>query len=177
MNGSGDTGGGRKSALEKNENKLLFILFYFKTYPLQIIIGFMFGMGQSQANMRIHKLSGVLRTALAGTGHLPERNPYDLEKAPEGDGKDEVAIDGTERRIQRPKDNERQKQHYSGKKKTHTVKNNVVVGVRDRKVRYLSRTCEGKKHEKKFVTKRISPFRREPHFIRTQDFRAMSRTV
>jgi len=68
-----------------------------------------------------------------------------LDKA----GNDEVAIDGTERRIQRPKDSERQKLYYSGKKKAHTVKNNVIVDVKARRVQYLSDTHEGKKHDKK----------------------------
>ena len=142
-------GAGRKPVLEKNENKLLFILFYLKTYPLQEIIGFLFGMGQSQANEWIHRLSGVLKTALADAGHLAERNPGDLDKLLDEAGNDEVAIDGTERRIQRPKDSERQKLYYSGKKKTHTVKNNVIVDVKKRRVQYLSDTHEGKKHDKK----------------------------
>ena len=34
-----------------------------------------------------------------------------------------------------------------GKKKRHTVKNVLVTGP-DRQVLYLSRTCEGKKHDK-----------------------------
>jgi hypothetical protein len=142
-------GGGRNPVLDKTENKLLFILFYFKTYPLQIVIGFMFGMGQSQANEWVHRLSGVLKTATAEMDLLPERDPKKLEDILAGDGEDEIIIDGTDRRIQRPKDNEKQKEHYSGRKKTHTVKNNVVVGAKDRKVKYLSGTCEGKKHDKK----------------------------
>ena len=43
-------GGGRKPVLENSKDKLLFILIYFKIYPLQILIGFLFGMGQSQAS-------------------------------------------------------------------------------------------------------------------------------
>ena len=65
------------------------------------------------------------------------------------------AIDGTERRRQRPKDQaERpkdqaeQKRFYSGKKKAHTVKNNVIVTLGHRKVEYLGCTWEGKKHDK-----------------------------
>jgi hypothetical protein len=34
-------GGGRKSALGTISDKLLFILFYFKLYPLQILLGFL----------------------------------------------------------------------------------------------------------------------------------------
>jgi hypothetical protein len=41
------------------------------------------------------------------------------------------------RPINRPKDKEKQKSHYSGKKKKHTVKNNVITERRG-KVLYLS---------------------------------------
>lgn len=34
-------------------------------------------------------------------------------------------------------------------KKAHTVKNNVVTGLDDRQIKYLSKTHEGKKHDKK----------------------------
>ncbi len=37
-----------------------------------------------------------------------------------------IFIDGTERPIQRPKDHERQKANFSGKKKRHTRKNIIV---------------------------------------------------
>jgi len=58
-------------------------------------------------------------------------------------------IDGTERRRQRPKDQAKQKRFYSGKKKAHTVKNNLIVTMGKRKVVYLGCTWEGKKHDKK----------------------------
>ena len=35
-------------------------------------------------------------------------------------------IDGTERRIQRPSDAQEQKKYYSGKKKAHSCKNNII---------------------------------------------------
>jgi len=142
-------GGGRKSKLYKIEDKFLFILIYMKLYPLQAVIGFLFGMSQAQANEWIHILSAVFKTALADLGQLPERLPQNLEKLLRDEEAEEITIDATERRCQRPKDNEKQKQYYSGKKKTHTVKNNLIVNNEDRKVKYLSKTCEGKKHDKK----------------------------
>ena len=142
-------GGGRTAVLAAIENKLLFILVYFKTYPLQTALGLMFGMGQSQANDWIHRLGGVARTALDELGMLPERDPERLAEVLAEDGAEEVVIDGADRRIQRPKDDARQRKYYSGKKKAHTVKNNVVVDAGDRKVKYLSGTCEGKKSDKK----------------------------
>jgi DDE superfamily endonuclease/Helix-turn-helix of DDE superfamily endonuclease len=138
---------GRKPILETIEDKLLFILFYFKTYPLQEVLAFQFDMSQSQACYWIHVLDKVLRKALASMGHLPERDPSILASTLSENGR--FVIDGTERRIQRPKDNEEQQKYYSGKKKTHSVKNNVIVNMDTRMVEHLSGTCEGKKHDKK----------------------------
>jgi hypothetical protein len=45
----------------------------------------------------------------------------------------------------------RQRQHYSGKKKQHTVKNNVVTDKRTRKIKGLSRASEGKKYDKRLA--------------------------
>ena len=64
-------GGGRKPILLTVESKLLFILFYFKIYPLQTVIAFFFDMSQSQANEWIHKLSKVLKITLEEQCHLP----------------------------------------------------------------------------------------------------------
>ncbi len=115
-------------------------------------------MSQSQADEQIHKLSAVLKMSLDKLEQLPERNPLNLSKSLTEDGVDEAAIDGTERRRQRPKDNDEQKKYYSGKKKTHTVKNNIIVTVEGRKVKYQSKTYEGKKHDKKICDEESPAF-------------------
>jgi len=158
-----DYGGGRKARLETFQEKLLFILVYFKTYPLQEVLAFHFDMSQSQACEWVHVLSEVLKLSLSELGHNPERDPHKVkaqlesymdesggtEAKPESSiKKDDFGIDGTERRRQRPKDGEEQKRLYSGKKKTHTVKNNVIVTLEKRRVEYLGGTWEGKKHDK-----------------------------
>lgn len=58
--------------------------------------------------------------------------------------------DGRERPIQRPKDPEIQAIFYSGKKKRHCLKNNVLIN-RQAKITLLISTCEGKKHDKKIA--------------------------
>jgi hypothetical protein len=114
-------GGGRKGRIKKTEDKLLFILVYFKTYPLQVVQGELFGMSQSQANYWISVLSPILKEALAYEQQLPSRSPQDLERNLSEYDTLNFQIDGTERRRQRPKDKEKQKEFYSGKKKhTHT---------------------------------------------------------
>jgi hypothetical protein len=142
-------GAGRKPALRTMADKLLFILYYFKAYPLQEILAFEFGMSQGQACAWIATLSPVLKQALGTLGQLPERDPAQLATKLAEEEETALGIDGTERRIQRPKDQEKQRMYYSGKKKAHTVKNNVVVGLESRRIQYLSGTYEGKKHDKK----------------------------
>lgn len=66
-------GAGRRAHLKTLEDKLLFILFYYRQYPTQEVQGFLFGMSQAQANEWIHRLSDLLNRALGYEMHLPER--------------------------------------------------------------------------------------------------------
>jgi hypothetical protein len=57
------------------ESKLLFILVYVKTYPLQTMHGLQFGLSQAQTNEWIHRyrLMPVLREAMNAQGMTPQR--------------------------------------------------------------------------------------------------------
>jgi hypothetical protein len=143
-------GAGAKGKLPSLADKLLFILVYQKTNPLQTLHGLHFNLSQSQTNYWLHRLWPVLQQALRDMGQAPERdasrvahNPLAREGAPD------VALDGTERRRQRPTDPTKQKAHYSGKKKAHTDKNLLLVNETTRKVVYLGPTIAGKTHDKK----------------------------
>jgi len=142
-------GGGCKGALAGIEQKLLFALVYQKSYPLQSVMGELFGMGQSQANAWIHSLLPILKQALEDLGYAPERDPKKFRKK-EQEQKDAVdsIIDGTERRRQRPKQAEKQALHYSGKKKIHSDKNIVIATAKKKRISYLSQTYPGKMHDK-----------------------------
>jgi hypothetical protein len=144
-------GGGRMGALGNLEDKLVFILFYFKFYPVQVVQGYFFGLGQAQANEWIHRLTPILNQALGYERQLPARKTRDISQVLAACPGLAFIIDGTERPIRRPKDKEKQRQHYSGKKKRHTVKNNVISDKRTRKIKALSPTCAGKKHDKKLA--------------------------
>jgi hypothetical protein len=152
------SGGGRKGSLGSIEQKLLFALVYQKSYPLQSVMGELFGMGQSQANEWIHHLLPILKQALDDLGFMPERDPQQFKKK-EKDRKDaaDSIIDGTERRRQRPTQAEKQALHYSGKKKIHSDKNIVIATAKKKRVSYLSQTYPGKTHDKKVAdTEKIS---------------------
>ena len=143
------TKGGRMPILKTMHDRLFFILFYLKVYPLQEVLAHLFGMSQGQANFHIYELSAVLKQTLNKTGNLPARIPADMLARLAEEDDENFGIDGTERRIERPKDPVGQKNYYSGKKKTHTLKNNIVVGLEDRQIKYLSNTHEGRVHDKK----------------------------
>ncbi len=149
-------GGGGKATLRTIEDKLLFILVYEKTYPLQTMLGLQFGLSQARANIWIHRLLPVVRVALEQMKLAPERDGQavaDSELAREG-GTD-LVIDGTERVRQRPQDAAQQQAQYSGKKKTHTDKNLVLVNRHSQKVVYLSPTQPGRKHDKKLADEAV----------------------
>jgi len=56
------------------EDRLVFILTYLKTYPLQVVQGRLFGMDQSKANQWIHLLLVVLQATLRALGDAPSRS-------------------------------------------------------------------------------------------------------
>jgi len=151
-------GSGRKGWLASIEQKLLFALVYQKSYPLQSVMGELFGMGQSQANEWIHVLLPILKQALDDLGYAPERDPKKFKKK-EQDREDAVnsIIDGTERRRQRPKQAQKQTLHYSGKKKIHSDKNIVIATAKKKRVSFLGQTQPGQMHDKNAAeTEKIS---------------------
>jgi hypothetical protein len=145
-------GAGRRGALSRVEDKLLFVLVYLKTYPLQVVLGQLFGISTAQANHWLQRLLPVLRLALDDLGVTPERDGARLAQRPgTPEGPESLIIDGTERRRQRPKNAEKQALHYSGKKKTHTDKNVVVASASDKRILFLSETYPGKTHDKRIA--------------------------
>ncbi len=140
-------GGGRRAELSSSADKLLFILVYFRLYPTQSVQGLLFGIGQPQACEWIHKLHPILNATLGYEKQLPERQPARLEAVLQQCPSLEFMIDGTERPINRPQDQDLQQDYYSGKKKRHTV-TNLVITERRGKVLFLSDTYGGRVHDK-----------------------------
>src|SRR6266436_1254885 len=115
--------GGAQGVLPQMEGKLLFILVYQKTNPLQTMHGLQFDLSQPQTHYWIHHLLPVLQHALATLGMAPERDASRVATSPLArEGAPDSVIDGTERRRQRPTNAVQQKELYSGKKNTHGQK-------------------------------------------------------
>jgi hypothetical protein len=107
------------SVFKKPEDALFFLLFYLKTYPTEEVMASTFLMNQPQVNLWKRLLQNILERSLDKMSVLPSRDNKKLNKLLKEMNLKEVIIDATERQIQRPLDNEVQKEYYSGKKSPH----------------------------------------------------------
>jgi len=140
------------SKLATLSDKLFFILVYQKTFQLQVRQGFRFGISQGRVNYRVHRLLPVLQQSLSDLGMKPARAGEKVADLPEaGEGGANLSLDATQRRLQRPLNEEKQRAKYSGKKKTDTDKNLLLANENTKKIVYLSVTAEGKKPDKKLA--------------------------
>lgn len=113
-------GGGTKGKLPTMAEKLLFVLYYYKTYPTFDVLGTQFEIVRSKAHENLHKLSPILYDTLVHLEMMPHREfgtPDDLKAALQGI--DQLIIDATERTYRRSQDDAKQRAHYSGKKRAY----------------------------------------------------------
>lgn len=157
-------GGGRKARLLSTQEKLFFILFYFKCYPTFDLAGLIFEIHRSQAHEWMHRLQPILEETLGKKMVLPERKLDSIEAFLERfPGVKRVMIDGTERPIARPQDSEAQQSNYSGKQKRHTRKaikrrnyspafcrKHLAAVDETKRVLVLSKARGGRLHDKRF---------------------------
>src|SRR5260370_12530480 len=146
-------GGGRKSELATDEDKLFAILLYLKSYPTFDVFGFHIGLERTRAFRWTQLLFPVLEMTLKRRLVLPERKITSVEEFqrlfPEIK---EILVDGTERKIQRPQKKKRQNKTYSGKKKMHARKN-IIISDKNRKILVLSPTRSARRHDKRLADK------------------------
>jgi len=155
-------------------DKLFFILVYYKNGSLQeklgavpIAIGINFT--QSQVSKWLSVLKPLFYDTLKSLNLLPARQGYKIADILEQLGEEKCFHDVTERLTNRPKDDETQQEFYSGKKKSHTIKNNVV-STESQYVVYLSSTYTGKTHDKKIADESEMKFPDNIHLFQDTGF-------
>jgi hypothetical protein len=147
-----DIGGGRKSNLSSDAQKLFFILFYYKAYPTFRLAQILFTLDKRNCWYWKGVLEPVLMLAVGYELKLPEVKVKSLSGlltvCP---SLKEFIVDAVERKIQRPKDDKVQALYYSGKKKCHSVKNQILVSPKSRRILSVSQTFFGTIHDKKVL--------------------------
>lgn len=131
-------GGGRKKELEL-EDQLLLTLIYYRHYVSQSFLGIMFNLHNSNVCRHIKYIAPLL----AKIFKIPTRK---IENRLTEEEIEIYLIDATEQPINRPKKG--QKKYYSGKKKKHTMKNQIVIDNK-MKICTVTKSVKGKKHDKK----------------------------
>ena len=141
-------GAGRKHALDLAD-RLLMLLIYYRTYTTHAFLGFLFGVDDSAVGRNINPLQPLL----AGVFRIPERrirlDPEEIR---------ELFFDATERPTRRPAAGQRA--YYSGKKRRHTIKTQVVTARRTKppepgkkpqrlRIAAVSESFPGRVHDKK----------------------------
>ncbi|MBW1241785.1 MAG: IS5 family transposase [Spiroplasma poulsonii] len=130
--------GGKTNKLSL-ENRLLMTLLYWREYQTYFHLGKSFDISEANCYRNIKWIEDILIKnsdfqQLAGKKALI--NDYFNDKT--------IIIDATETPIQRPKKG--QKQSYSGKKKKHTIKTQVIIEQETKKIIETSFSL-GKKHD------------------------------
>ena len=118
---------GRKSTLSLCR-KLEVTLYYIRHYPTFDFLGEHFNISESYACKIYHQISDILIKVTS----LPNRKELMNKKI------DTIVIDVSEQQIERPL--KKQKKYYSGKKKKHTIKVQIVINFETLKI--LSIRCE-----------------------------------
>src|SRR3972149_4697083 len=131
-------GQGRKYKLSAIEDKLLFILVFYRYYLTDELMGYLFGIHPSNAcRLRIKmeplvekaadsSLRQSIRHRISPDGKKVSTLEELLVVCPDFA---EVVTDATEQQRRRPK-KRIQKQYYSGKKKRHTIKTQITVNTK-----------------------------------------------
>jgi hypothetical protein len=153
-------GGGNKYKLGTVRNLVLIVLFYYKQYPTQELLGVLCNLHQSNISRLLKKMLPLieeaadpeLKTFLAKVKEDVSReritNLGDLiKKYPE---LKDISQDVTEGNVFRSKKYEIQKEFYSGKAKQHTIKTQMAVANSHRIVD-ISESYPGSVHDKKIM--------------------------
>lgn len=146
-------GQGRKGDLPTDLDKLLYILAYLKVYPTYDAMSVLSNHQRSKCGDSIKFLLPTLEMALKRKLVLPKRKPRTLDEIFRDNPElKDVFLDGSERRVQRPKDKKKRNKLYSGKKKA-TTRKNIIINDEKRKILFMSKTKSGRRHDKRITDK------------------------
>lgn len=124
-----EMGGGRNPKLDGRDQLLLTVV-WLRVYPTHEVLGYLFGVSDSTVSRIIKRVLPVLEQAGRDGMRMPDpgrKRRRSLDQLLHDTPDLAVVIDSFEQKVQRPKDPDERDEFYSGKKKTHTLKNQVAV--------------------------------------------------
>ncbi len=109
-------------------------LYYLHHVPTFQMLGINFGVSESTANNIFHYWIDILQELLPASlleEFCGKKDEYLWIQ--EILIQQELIVDSTEQSIYRPYDDDKQKKYYSGKKKNHTLKNQIITTEKEQK--------------------------------------------
>ena len=125
---------GRTGNLKTFDDKLLALFLYYRTYITHEFIGYLLGLDNSNICRLFKKLEPLVARKIS----------IKRDSSLSHDEVVKVLLDVTEQPTQRPKYGQRKS--YSGKKKRHSIKTEVVMGDAGR-ILMVSRSAKGRVHD------------------------------
>ena len=120
------SGGGRDSKITKEE-QIILTLIYLRHHLSFQLLGLMFRISESAANNIFHYWQKILESALpASLLEQVKKCGENEEKIKQILTEYQLLVDSEEQEIERSVSYEEQKQYYSGKKRKHTLKTQVI---------------------------------------------------
>src|SRR5215210_3660025 len=119
-------GGGRHRRLAP-EQELLLTLIYLRHNVSHEVVGALFGMSADTSENTFHEVVAVLREVCPAQRWEAEKHWKKGEPSWQPEEEDRILIDSFETPVRRPSLDEAQRRVYSGKKKRHTLKTQVVT--------------------------------------------------
>lgn len=142
-------GGGRNYTLHLKE-QLLMTLVWLKLYLTVDALGFFFGVSGSTASRNTRHMLPILRRLgdeTLGWPEPPQRGQgKNIAQALQAYPDLLAIVDATEQRVRRSSDAQLQRAHYSGKKKRHTRKTQLIVNEQGQ-IRDVSASTPGRVHD------------------------------
>lgn len=133
------------------KNRLLMTIIWLRIYATYEVLGFLFDLDKSNVQRNMKPILEVLEKEMGKEISWPDKEKRQKMRMAQfmKEFSDVVAIvDATEQPTQRPKDNDEQKKYYSGKKKRHTLKKQIIVTPEGETI-HVSKTEPGSKSDKK----------------------------
>ena len=129
-------------------DRLLMLHMYHRLYVSSTLLGYLFGLGQSNVLKNIRILEPLVKEVLPLPGKLHKgaarlRSLDEVEALFPGL---KAFLDATEQEIPRPRAKGKRRTHYSGKKKRHTVKTQITVNG-DGLIVHKTPHARGSKHD------------------------------
>ena len=151
-------GGGRKRLL-KPYQEILLTLLYLRHNVAFCVVGMMFGVSADVAENTFHEIVGILRDVCPANRWEAEKRWNKKEPSWKPDEIDQVIVDSFETPVPRPSIEPKQKDFYSGKKKDHTLKTEILIHVEgdilDIDPGYRGPKSDKKLHEQSEVAKQF----------------------